>query len=70
MNAGVRNRVWAVMTDWHGHLNRGALLMMWSAPDEPGGIGLRTLGEPPKSLEVVDGLLLVKKDNKARQHAV
>ncbi len=61
LNAGVRDRVWTVMTDWHGHLNRGAILMTWAAPDEPGGIGLRVLGDAPKSLAVVDGLMLVKR---------
>lgn len=61
LNPGVRARIWEVMSDWHRHLRRGAILMLWSAPDEPGGIGLKVLGEPPKTLAVVDGILLVRR---------
>lgn len=61
LNAGVRQRIWKVMTDWHDHLGRGSIIMTWTAADEPGGIGLSVLGEPPKTLAVVDGLLLVRR---------
>ncbi len=61
LNAGVRNRIWNVMSDWHGHLQRGAIIMSWSSPEEPGGVGLRILGEPPKTLSIVDGVLLVRR---------
>ncbi len=65
LNPGVRSRIWEVMQDWHSHLCRGSVLMIWSAPDEPGGVGLRILGEPPRALSVVDGLLLVRRTKQA-----
>ncbi len=61
LNAGVRNRIWKVMSDWHNHLRQGAIIMSWSSPEEPGGVGLRILGEPPKKLSIVDGMLLVRR---------
>lgn len=60
MTAAVRERVWAVLSDWHGHLRRGAVVMTWRDPKLPCGQGLATLGEPPKELVDHDGLMLVR----------
>ncbi|GEQ98237.1 type I-E CRISPR-associated endoribonuclease Cas2 [Iodidimonas gelatinilytica] len=64
ISKAVRERVWAVLTDWHNSLGRGAIIMTWRDPNEPGGQGLRSLGEPSRTLVETDGALLVKRDIK------
>ena len=61
MNAGVRQRIWAVMSDWHGALGRGSIIMAWSEPRASGSLGLLTLGEPPKTVIEHEGILLVRR---------
>ena len=62
LSAGVRDRVWSVLSDWHATLRRGAIVLAWSDPTEIGGVGIRVLGLPPRKLEEVDGLLLVRRE--------
>jgi CRISPR-associated protein Cas2 len=64
LSPGVRERVWSVMEDWFAALGRGgrsggSIIMAWGDGAEPGGLGLRVLGLPPRSLADVDGLLMV-----------
>ena len=61
MNQGVRQRVWSVMTDWHGHERRGSLVMVWRDLNAVGGIGIAHLGEPPRELIEADGMWLVRR---------
>ena len=61
MSAGVRERVWSVMTDWWSQLRRGALVMVWRDTKAVGNLRIETLGEPPKTIVDADGLLLVKR---------
>jgi CRISPR-associated protein Cas2 len=61
MNQGVRQRVWSVMTDWHGHEQRGSLVMVWRDLNAVGGIGIAHLGEPPRELIEADGMWLVRR---------
>ncbi len=58
MTQGVRERVWAVLSDWHGPLG-GSIVMTWRDQREPGGQGLAFLGEPPKTIHDHDGVLSV-----------
>ena len=62
LSAGVRDRIWSVLEDWYATLRRGAIVLAWSDPKEIGGLGIRVLGLPPRKLEEVDGLLLVKRE--------
>jgi CRISPR-associated protein Cas2 len=62
MTKGVRERVWEVMADWFRNLGGGCILMTWRDLDSAGGQAIRLLGEPPKTLVDVDGVLLVKRD--------
>ena len=62
MSKAVRERIWAVLADWHGELRSGAIVMTWRDPGRPGGQGVLTLGDPPKTIVDVDGVLLVKRD--------
>lgn len=61
MSAGVRDRILAVLTDWHAQLRRGSIVVCWAEPSGNGGLGLRTLGEPPKDIVAHDGTLLVRR---------
>jgi CRISPR-associated protein Cas2 len=62
MTKGVRERVWEVLATWFGNLGGGCIVMTWRDPEAPGGQAIRLLGEPPKTLADVDGVLLVKRE--------
>ena len=61
MNAGVRQRIWNVLSDWHNRLQRGSVLMTWADKSSHGGMGLLILGEPHKDIVSHDGMLLVRR---------
>ena len=60
LSAGVRERIWTVVKDWHGGLGRGAVAMIWRDPKAAGELSMRHLGDPPKEIHDADGVLLVK----------
>ena len=61
MSAGVRTRIWTVLSDWHASLRRGAIVMTWAESAANGGLGLATLGEPAKEIIAHDAMLLVRR---------
>ena len=61
MNKGVRERTWAVVSDWHGQEPRGSLVMIWRDLNETGGVGLAHLGTPPRELVELDGMWLTRR---------
>lgn len=61
MSAGVRERVWAVMCEWHQALGRGSITLVWRDKKSVGNLRIETLGEPPKTIIDADGILLVKR---------
>ncbi len=61
MNPGVRSRTWKVLMDWHTAEPRGSVIMVWRDTNETGGVGLATLGTPPRDLVEVDGLWLTSR---------
>ena len=62
MTKAIRERVWNVLSDWHGHLGRGAIIMTWRDSDAAGGQGLLYLGEPSRELVEIDGMVLVRRN--------
>lgn len=58
---GVRDRIWSVMEDWHGHLQQGSITMVWREASAPGGLRVQSLGEPAKDLTEHEGSLLVRR---------
>lgn len=62
MSAGVRQRVWAVLSDWWQALGRGSLVLVWRDAAATGHLRIETLGEPPKTIVDADGVLLVKRE--------
>ncbi|MGR3435475.1 MAG: type I-E CRISPR-associated endoribonuclease Cas2e [Shimia sp.] len=61
LSAGVRTRVWTVLSSWYETLGRGAIVMVWRDASAVGDLGMQMLGEPPKEVVDADGILLVKR---------
>jgi CRISPR-associated protein Cas2 len=62
MTKSVRERVWAVLTDWHAGLHGGSVVMTYRDPGAPGGQAVAALGVPPKTLSDADGLILAMRE--------
>jgi CRISPR-associated protein Cas2 len=62
LSRGVRERVWLVLSDWHGELRRGSIVMTWRETTAPGGQGVLMLGETRRMLVDIDGVLLVRRE--------
>ena len=60
MTAGVRNRIWDVLSRWHSTLGNGTIVMTWRDPGAVGKQSIRILGEPSKEITDADGVYLVK----------
>ena len=67
MSSGVRVRIWAVLVDWYSNLASGAIIMTWADTGANGGLGLSTLGEPPKKIVAHDAMLLVRRPLSAHE---
>ena len=61
MNTGVRARVWEVMREWHEAEPSGSIVLVWRDLNQTGGVGIETLGTPPKSLVEIDGMWITRK---------
>ncbi len=61
MNAGVRLRIWEVLSDWYGAEPRGSIVMVWRDLNETGSVGIENLGSPPRELIEMDGMWLTKR---------
>jgi CRISPR-associated protein Cas2 len=61
MTKGVRERTWAVLSDWHQHEPRGSVVAVWRDLNEVGGIGVAHLGTPPRQLVEFDGMWLTRR---------
>jgi len=61
MNAGVRSRVWKVMQEWHQQEQEGSIVLVWRDPNGTGGVGIESLGTPPKDLIELDGLWITRR---------
>lgn len=62
LSRAVRERVWRVLSDWHGELQRGGIVMTWRDAGSPGHQAVLTLGEPRRTLVELDGVLLVSRE--------
>ena len=59
MSAGVRSRVWNVISDWWETLRNGSIVLVWRDKEAVGNLQISSLGEPPKEIVDADGILLV-----------
>lgn len=61
ISRAVRERLWRVLEDWWAAMPGGSMTLVWKDDSEPGRLGLRTLGLPPRHLADLDGALLVRR---------
>ena len=62
MTRAVRDRVWAVLENWHSELEEGSVLMTWPDRTRVGKQAFAFLGDPQKELIEKDGMYLVRRD--------
>ena len=60
MTGGIRERIWAVLSEWYSQLGQGSIVMTWRDPAAVSEQEVRTLGESPKEIVDADGVYLVK----------
>ena len=60
MTNGIRERIWAVLSEWYYQLGQGSIVMTWREPAATSQQEVRTLGEAPKEIVDADGVYLVK----------
>jgi len=60
LSVAVRNRIWVVLKSWFEQLNRGSIVLTWQDSKEIGGQGVLNLGEPPREILELDGVLVVR----------
>lgn len=61
LSPAVRDRIWAVLTDWFTAEQEASIVMVWVDPSMPGGQNVRTLGLPPVELVELDGIVLTRR---------
>ena len=61
LSARARDKVWSVLTDWHGRLGRGSICMVQPDRRADGGMTVRLLGSPPRRPLRIEGVLLMSK---------
>lgn len=60
LNKDTRERIWEQLARWHAALGRGSLVMVWQDRGTLDRAGVKHLGEPPRDLVDIDGLLLTR----------
>ena len=58
LSPAVRDRIWAVLTDWFTVEQEASIIMVWADSSVPAGQNVRTLGLPPVALVELDGIIL------------
>lgn len=62
LSKAARERVWAVLCDWHRNLGNGSIVMTWRDKEASGGQALAYLGQPVRQIVDVDGMAVVRRD--------
>jgi CRISPR-associated protein Cas2 len=60
MSKAVRERVWAVLSDWFEDGQDTSIVMTWPDLSQPGGQAVQTLGTGGRSLHEHDGVVLAR----------
>lgn len=63
LGARARDQIWSVLADWHGRLQRGSVVLLFSDRQSDGGLSVRHLGTPPVQPIRLDGVLLTRRVN-------
>jgi CRISPR-associated protein Cas2 len=62
LSKGVRERLWAVLSDWWSAKPGGSVVMVWKDEQAPGRLGVVSLGEPSRVLAEIDGVIVTRHD--------
>jgi CRISPR-associated protein Cas2 len=60
LSRAVRDRLWAVLSDWWSTKPGGSIIMVWKDEHAAGRLGVTSLGEPSRQLADIDGVLVTK----------
>lgn len=63
LSARARDKIWGVLSDWHSKLGRGAITLVYPDGKADGGMAVRSLGCPPRVPVLLDGVLLMIREN-------
>lgn len=63
LTARARDKIWAVVSDWHAQLGGGSLTLIYPDRQADGGLSVRSLGAPPRTPVRIDGVLLTLRVN-------
>lgn len=61
MSKAVRERVWAVLSDWHEASGQGSVVLTWAEPKAAGGQAIRSLGTPATEIVEYDACFIVRR---------
>jgi len=61
ITAAVRERIWAVLAEWHEEWSGATVVMTWQDPELPGGQGVRSLGHPRCEFVPTESVILAKR---------
>lgn len=61
MTRNVRERIWAVLSDWWSTIPGGSILLLWKDDAAPGRLGIKSLGSPSRELADLDGVLVTRR---------
>lgn len=61
ISPAVRERIWAVISNWFSAEREASIVMLWAEPSMPGGQDVRVLGTPPVELLELDGLVVCRR---------
>jgi CRISPR-associated protein Cas2 len=61
ISVAVRERIWAVLSQWFPNEGHASIVMLWQERAVPGGQAVRMLGTPPISCVEIDGLVLTRR---------
>ncbi|BCX82595.1 CRISPR-associated protein Cas2 [Methylomarinovum caldicuralii] len=61
----VRDRIWAVLTEWFRYEEEASVIQIWQDSQVPGGQSVRVLGLPPIDLVMLDGIVLSRRPGKS-----
>lgn len=61
LSPAVRERVWAVLSEWFPYEVDASVVMIWSEREVPGGQAVRVLGVPRVQFAEIDGLVVTRR---------
>lgn len=64
ISAGARERIWDTIAQWFPHERDASVVMVYPDASAPGHLAARFLGVPRLAIELIDGLVVTRKQLK------